>query len=550
MSNQLRLPPVYQPITYRAFMAGADRIVATIRPSLGPVARTVAIQRPLDHNSPELLDNGGLIAKRIIQLPDYRADVGAMFVRDMLSRLQEQEGDGTATAAVLFQVAFNEGVRLVTAGLNARQLQTHLAAGTQVILDVLRSQTQAVASASELASVAFTICQDRELSDLIGEIFDIIGGDGRLEIREGSGRKLEREYVEGMYWDRGLLSRQMVADAQHLRSDLEDAAIVFSDLQIREPQQILPVLLAAFQAGYRQLLIVADEIGDRAMSLLLANNKPDHMQILAVKTPGFGRDQQAEFLSDAATLCGGHPFLRATGDTFASIRAEQFGRARRVWANLRSFGLSGGKGDPRGLRRHLAALRRLHAETPDLGLRSRLHERIGRLMGGSATLRIGGVTVREMEANKEVAERTAAAVRGAVQEGVLPGGGVALLACQPTLQRCLAAADEPEGRAAYQILLRAVAEPMRVIVANAGYDPSDVLAEVRMAGPGYGFDALGGRITTMQEAGLYDPANVTKAAVYAGLSSAALALTIDVIVHRTQQPTHATLPTPTRRKQL
>ncbi len=551
MSNSVRLPPVYQPVTYRAFMAGADRIVATVRPTLGPGARTVAIQRPLDHRGgPELLDNGGVIAKRIIQLPDYRADVGAMFVRDMLWRLQEQEGDGTATAAVLFQKIFSEGVRLVAAGLNARRLQTHLETGMQIILDALHCQTKAVTGASELADVAFTICQDRALSDLFGEIFDILGDYGRLEIREGNGRGLEREYVEGMYWNRGLLSRQMLADAQQLRSELEDVAIVFSDLQIREPQELLPLLITAFQAGHRRLLIVADEMADSAISLLLANSKPDQMQILAVKTPGFGRDQQTEFLSDAAAICGGRVFLRATGDTFASIRAEHFGRARRVWAELHSFGVSGGKGDPRLLRRHLAALRALHAKPPALALRSRLHARIGRLMGGSATLRVGGATVREVEARKDLAERTAAAVRGALQEGVVPGGGVALLDCRPVIQRRLTTADEPEERAAYQILLRAVAEPLRTIVANAGYDPNDVLSEVRMAGPGYGFDVLGGRITAIQEAGLYDPANVTKAAVYAGLSSAALALTIDVIVHRTEQPAHATPPTPGRRKQL
>ncbi|GIK75208.1 MAG: 60 kDa chaperonin 2 [Chloroflexota bacterium] len=550
MSNNLRLPPVFQPTTYRAFMAGADRIVATIRPTLGPVARTVAIQRPLDQRGPELLDNGGVIAKRIIQLPDYRADVGAMFVRDMLWRLQEQEGDGTATAAVLFQATFNEGVRLVAAGLNARRLQGFLEEGIEVILNELRRQTVPVNDAHHLAQVAFTVCQDRELSDLLGEIFDIVGGYGRLEIREGSSRGLEREYVEGIYWERGLLSRQMVADPQRLRSELEDAAIVLSDLNIQEPQQILPVLVTAFQAGLKRLLIVADEIADSALSLLLANSKPDHMQILAVKTPGFGREQQADFLVDAAVLCGGRPFLRATGDTFKAIRSEDFGRARRVWADLRSFGLIGGMGDPRQLRRHLAALRAAHSETDDLALRGKLHERIGRLMGGSATLRVGGVTVRDIEARKELAERTAAAVRGAMQEGVVPGGGVALLACRPALQRCIDATHDPEARAAYRILLRAVAEPLRTIVANAGYDPSDALAEVRMAGPDYGFDVLTGRVTAMGAAGITDPANVVKAATYAGLTSAALALTIDVMVHRTEQPAHATPPSPARRKRL
>ena len=225
---------------------------------------------------------------------------------------------------------------------------------------------------------------------------------------------------------------------------------------------------------------MVDEVSDSALSLLLANNRPDHMHILAVRTPGFGREQQADFLADTAMLTGARAFLRAAGDSFESINAEDFGRARRVWADQRSFGIVGAKGNPRALRRHLAELRTAYEAALDIGLRGRLHERIGRLLGGSATLRVGGVTVRDLEARKELADRTAATVRGALQEGVVPGGGVALLACRSALQRQRAAATGPRRARSLQILADALGEPLRTIAANAGYDPSDVLAaEVR-----------------------------------------------------------------------
>lgn len=550
MTSTSCLPPVFQPTAHKALMAGADILINAIRPTLGPVPRIVAIERRLDHCSPELLDSGGMIAKRIIQLPDYRADMGAMFVRDMFWQLQDQEGDGTATAAVIFQAAFNEGVRMITAGLNARRLQGFLEEGIQVVIEELRRQTRPATSSSELIQVAYTVCQDRELSELLGEIFAIIGSYGRLEVREDAGRGLTHEYVEGTYWERGLISQHMVADVKRMRSEMEDAALVFSDLRIRHPQDILPVLSAAVKANYRRLLLIVDELSDSAISLLLANNKPDHMQILAVKTPGYGPEQQAAFLEDGTILCGGRAFVRSAGDTFASICEMDFGHARRVWADLRNFGVIGGKGDARRRRHHVATLRALHAETGDLVLRDKLQDRIGRLLGGSATLRVGGASTSEIKARKELAERTVKAVRGALQEGILPGGGVALLGCRPALQARLDASCIPEERAAYRILLNAVTEPFRTIVANAGYSPSRILVALDHAGPGHVFNALSGNIVPMEMAAIYDPAKIVKGAAYAGLSSAALALTIDVLVHRTEQPSHALPPSPGRRKQL
>ena len=548
-ANSRRL--VFQPESYHSLQAGADQIINAIRPTLGPLPRAVAVDRILDTRIPELLDSGGTIAKRIIQLRDMHADVGAMYVRDFLWELQEQEGDGTATAAVLYQRVFGAGVRHIAAGHNARRLQAHLDAGVRVILAELTRMTTAVSGKQKLAQAANTVCHDAELSDLLGEIFEIIGEYGRLEIRAGSGRGLEREYVEGMYWDRGLISRELVIDRTRVRSDLENAAIFISDLALREPQDVLPILVCALQNEQRRLLIIAEDISDSALALLLANNrKPDDLQVMAVKTPGFSAEEKAWFLDDAVILCGGRPFIKGAGNHARSVRPEHFGRARRVWAGTETFGVIGGKGDPRQMRRNIAALRQVYEQSLDVVYRAKLQQRIGKLLGGAATLRVGGVSEHEIEARKERAERTALTVRGALREGVLPGGGAALLACRPALRKRLIDATSEEEAAAYRILIDALAEPMRAVATNAGYERGDVAGMAEMAGPGCGYDATSGEVTDMAEAGILDPASVQKAAAYAGITSAALALTIDVLVHRREQPAHASARTPSKRKQL
>lgn len=550
MRKQRTREVVFQPRTYRGFQRGINQIAAAIRPTLGPRPRIVAIQRILDQRMPEMLDNGGVIAQRIIQLPGWDEDVGAMFIRDMLWRLHDQVGDGTATAAVLFQGIYNEGVRYLTAGGNARRLHEYLQQGLEVILDQLTRMTVSASGKEQLAQIAESICYDPALAKMMGEIFDIIGEYGRLEIRPGRGRGLEREYVEGMYWERGLVSREMITDHRRARTEFENAAILISDLDIEQPQQLFPALEVALRAKIGTLLIVANKLSNSAIGFLLANKKPEQFQVMAVQTPGFGKEEQVTALEDLAILTGGRPFIQVAGDTFEPIKVEHFGQARRVWADPRNFGIIGGKGDPRRLRRHIAALRAAYNGTEDTVLQGKLLSRIGKLLGGSATLWIGGATELEINERQEVAERTAAAMRGAMMEGVMPGGGVALLACRPALQQRLDQAADTDERAAYQILLAALAVPLRTLVSNAGYDPSEVMAQINLAGPGYGFDVVAGRVVEMRQAGICDAAVVQKTAVYNAISSAALALTIDVLVHRNGQPEHAAVHTPGKRKRL
>lgn len=522
---------VFQPATYRGIQRGVNKMVEAIRPTLGPQPRIVAIDRILDERMPELLDDGSVIARRITQLANRDEDMGAMFIRHLLCRLHERVGDGTATAAVLFQSVYNESVRYLAAGGNAMRLRSYLEKGMRAILDHLTGMTVQVAGKEKLAQIAETICYDPPLAKMMGEIFDIIGEYGRLEIRSGRSRDLEREYVEGMYWEWGVLSRQMITDQNRLRTEMENAAILISDLEIEDPPQLLPVIALAIEANIRSLLIVAGKLSDGAIALLLANNDPEKFQAIAVKTPGWGKDEQAAALEDLAVLTGGRPFINVAGDTFSQVNLEDFGRARRVWADLRNFGIIGGEGNPRALRQHIASLRVSFERTDKPVLRERLRARIGKLMGGSAVLWVGGATELEITACQELAKRTAAAMRGAMMEGVLPGGGVSLLACRPVLKRMLDQSTDPDERAAYRILIRAVAEPIRTIIANAGYDASEIMAEIKLARSGHGFDVKSERVVEMAQAGIFDAATVQKAAVHGAIASAALALTIDVLVH-------------------
>jgi len=541
---------VFQPHTHRALQRGIRQIVQAVRPTLGPRPRVVAIDRILDERMPELLDDGGTIAKRIIELPDRHADVGAMLVRDCLWRVQDQVGDGTATTAVLLQTVYDEGIRYLAAGGNSMRFQHYLLEGMEVILDELSRAAVPVEGKAKLAQVAETICHDADLADLLGEIFDIIGEYGRLEIRKGRGRGLRREYVEGMYWDRGLLSTRLTTDKQRSRAELEDAAVLITDFDIEKPEQIYPALEAALRANLGALLIVASSISDQAIAFLMTNRDPERFQVTVVEVPGWDTHSRAAAMDDLAALTGGRPFTKHAGETLDKVKLAHFGRARRVWADTSQFGIIGGKGDPHELREHIAKLRRAFERTREPVKRERLRERIGKLMGGSATLWVGGHTELEVERRVEIAKRTAAAMRGAISEGVVAGGGIALMRCGRRLREKLENTDNPEARAAYRALIRAVQEPCRAILANAGYEPSAVLARVGINGAGDGFDAVTGEVVPMAEAGIFDPVVTQKAAAYAGISTAAQALTVDVVIHRPGQPQRAPTRKPGKLKDL
>jgi chaperonin GroEL len=527
---------VFQPRTARGFQGGINKIVDAIRPSLGPFPRAVAISRAPTTRSPELLDSGGIIARRIISLPNRDEDAGAMFIRGMLWNLHERVGDGVATAAVLFQTVFNQGLKYIAAGGSPMTLRYHLEQGADMIVSALDDLTQPITGAAALMGVAQTVCHDQALAQTLGNLISLIGDEGLLEIRAGRGRDIEHELIAGSNWPGALVSKAMIYDINKSRTVFENAAILITDLEIETPQELVPVIRAAVDAQINRLVVMCSKISEGAQAILLQSRRSDKLQIIAVKTPGIRSDVQMTSMLDMATLTGAKVLVKAAGDTLTSVTSGHFGHARRIWANAEYTGLVHPQGDPKAIRHHINTLRAAHKISTKDEERQKLEERIGKLLSGSAAIDVGGLTETEMETRKELARRTVRTLRGAAREGILPGGGTALLACRPALDELRADRDSLDARAAQRILIAALEAPFRTLMSNSGYSEGKILGEVEQAGRGAGFDILSGRMSEMIPNGIMDVASVQKQAVISAIRGAALALTIDILVHRKNPP--------------
>ncbi len=522
---------IFPPQVQQNIAAGINKLVAAIRPTLGPTPRTVAVSRLDDiGKTPEVLDSGGIIARKVIEMSQRDEDIGAMLARALICTQHERMGDGSATAAVLLQAIYNSGVHYLAAGGNAMRLRHYLERALASALEGLDELTAPVSGKDKLAQVAEAICHDRPLAKLLGEIFDIIGAFGQLDVRKDHSRILRREYIEGAFWNSGLVSRDMIVNQKELQTVYEAPAIVIADFQVNDPRHIMPMLeLAVEQKVERLLLIVGELSGDAIAGLMMANGKLKNFQVMAVRGPGMNPDDRAAAVEDLAIVTGGLPLLKVMGQNLRDIGRENFGGARRAWASPHNFGIIGGKGDPRQLRRHVSNLQAQYLREDDADRRDKLRARIGKLMGGSATLWIGGLSESEIEARKSSAEATADALRAAVRDGVLPGGGLSYLKCRGRLASKLNGAADPDERAAYRILHDALAEPARAIYENAGYEPGEILARIMQAGNRHGFDVLNGGFTNNDS--LLDGAAIQKMALKNAVMTAGMALTIDVLVH-------------------
>ena len=553
---------VFQPEASLSLQRGINLIVDAIRPTLGPIPRTVAVSQALEDKPPELLDKGGLIARRISELPDRDADMGAMLLRQMLWQLYEDCGDGAATAAVIFQSIYTDGLRYLAAGGNAMRLRRELAAGLDVVLASLAEMKQPISGKEQLAQLAQCVCHDRELAEKLGEIFDFIGEHGQLDVRRNHRRAIEHDYMKGMYWRRGAVSRAMLRGGKEAdRIVMTDCAILLSDLNIEDPAELLPVINMLMRAGAKSLLLVGEKFSEAVINFILANKKPEAFRIVAVKTPGGTDDQRRAHLSDMAVITGAIPLFKAAGDTLStpltpppapprSIRegsatasqkdAKQvayFGQAKQVWVERTIFGMASDRDDQAELTEHLADLLELLEYAADKEREAFLRERIGKILGGVAILRIGDALPSRMDSRIASAKETAKSLRRAIRDGILPGGGIALWACRDALENSLEPGADSDARAARGMLLRALEAPLRSICANAGFASAKV-ADLDGAPAGHGIDVRSGAIVDVLEAGIIDVASVTEAALRGAVTSAALALTIDVLLrHKHPQAT-------------
>lgn len=526
-----RRPQVlFQPAARRHFLRGAQHMVAVLRPTLGPFPRGVLVmpERGIGRE-PEWLDSGGLIARRIVQLADAYADPGAMFVRHMVWRLYEDVGDGTATAAVVFLELLEQGMRYVAAGGDPTPLCRHLISMTESICAALAAQATPIEGRQQISHLAKSICSDSSIATALGEVFNIIGAEGCLDVRSGLRPGVEREYTEGMVYESTLMSPRFQPDGISRLIELEQAALVISDLDVCSPRDILPAMEAALATKAQALVLIADHLSDEAHLVLDVNRRRGTLPSFAVRVPGLRRDEQVAALEDIAALTGGIPLRREAGASLTTITPDQLGRVRRAWANTTRFGLARGSGDPRALWLYLNALRCACKCADNPSTRRDLQRRIGRLIGGTAVVRVGAATTVETSARIALAQRTADVMRSALRSGVVPGGGAAFLGCRSVVPALDVDCAEC---AAGTMWRRALEAPARVIAANAGYDADAVISALNTLPAGYGLEVRSGRLTDMRCAGVLDPVDVLIAAVRTAGSGAALALTIDAQVYR------------------
>ncbi len=522
-----------QPHTYRGFQRGVNLLAAAIRPTLGPLPRITAVEPvgPRPH-LPELLDSGGLIARRFLQLRERDADVGAMFLRQVLWRLHERVGDGTATAAVLFQSLYGQGIRHVVAGGDAMRLRRALEHGMALVLDALQAQARPLASQADIAQLALGLCHDPPLADALADILETVGQHGPVDIRTGRSQGIERQYIVGSWYRSRPLSEWQLAGALARRIEVITPAIIVSDLDLDDPDDLLPLLRLAEREQIGSLLLLARQASSASLGVLsAAGQRATPCRVPAVKAPDALTGQDA-MLDDLALLTGARVLRRAAGDSLRRIRAGDLGHARRAWSDDEYIGIIGGRGPAAAVRTHLSRLRDAHGRAEQADVRRQLGERIGKLQGGSAVLWVGGLGPADIAERRERASRTLTAVRATIGRGVVPGGGAALLACAVPLRRRAAQATDADERAAWQMLARALETPARAIIRNAGYDPAPPLHAIAQAGAGYGFDVRSGQVVDMRAAGIIDPVGVTHAVLHSAIASAALALTVDVLVHQ------------------
>lgn len=527
-----------QPKTYQGLLRGIEKVVNAVRPTLGPYPRMVALSTQSSANrSPELMDDGGLIARRIIQLPDRDEDIGAMFLRNQLWRMREDHGDGTATLAVLFDYVVRQGLRHIVHGGNAMPLRRYLEQGARLVLEQLQQMTMPVEGQKSLAKIAESICSDPEMAEKLSEIFETISAYGHLELRTGNGRGLEVEYVQGSFWESELHSMTQVNIPGEKKAQLHDCAVLVTDFMVEDLHHVVRMITEAKRAGATSLFLICNGISETCIGFLNTQQTRDVLPVIAAKTPPGNFDQQVAAMEDIALLTGGVPLTRHAGETLESVRQHHFGKARSVWTNHQFLGIVGGKGDPKRLKAQLRSLKNRHAVLEAGDERELIRQRIGKLMGGSAVLWAGGATDAEMNVRKDMASRAAEAVRGAILRGCLPGGGMALLACKPALKQAMERAENPDEKAAYRILLGAMDVPLRTIVSNAGMSPDEIMAYVKMAGDGYGYDVRKRQVVSCSQTEVIDAASIVQAAAVRAINSAALILTVDVLVRHKKPET-------------
>src|SRR5574340_1172107 len=456
----------------RRLKDGIDVVAAAVATTLGPKGRNVALDRKF--GSPTITHDGVTVAKEI-ELEDPFENMGAQLLKEAATKTNDIAGDGTTTSTVLAHAIVTEGLKNLAAGANPMLLKRGIEAASKAIADGIRAQAIDITTKEEIANVASISAQDRTIGELIAEVMDKVGKDGVITVEESKGLEFETEYVEGMQFDRGYISAYFITEPDHMESVISEPYILIYDKKISAAQDIVPVLEKMVQVGKRDLVIIAEDIDGEALATLVLNKLRGMLNVLAVKAPGFG-DRRKAMLQDIATLTGASVIAEETGRKLETTTLNDLGRAEKVVADKDNTTIIGGKGEDAEIRGRIDQIRiEIEKTTSDYD-REKLQERLAKLSGGVAIIRVGAATETELKEKKHRVEDALSATRAAVEEGIVPGGGVALINASEALANLKLEGDEATGA---NILKRALEEPMRQIVANAGQDGSVVVDEAK-----------------------------------------------------------------------
>ncbi|KJU90855.1 chaperonin GroEL [Streptococcus infantis] len=511
-----------------AMVRGVDILADTVKVTLGPKGRNVVLEKSF--GSPLITNDGVTIAKEI-ELEDHFENMGAKLVSEVASKTNDIAGDGTTTATVLTQAIVREGIKNVTAGANPIGIRRGIEAAVATAVEALKNNAIPVSSKEAIAQVAAVSSRSEKVGEYISEAMEKVGKDGVITIEESRGMETELEVVEGMQFDRGYLSQYMVTDNEKMVADLENPYILITDKKISNIQEILPLLESILQSS-RPLLIIADDVDGEALPTLVLNKIRGTFNVVAVKAPGFG-DRRKSMLEDIAILTGGTVITEDLGLELKDATIEALGQAAKVSVDKDSTVIVEGAGNPEAIANRVAVIKSQIETTTSEFDREKLQERLAKLSGGVAVIKVGAATETELKEMKLRIEDALNATRAAVEEGIVAGGGTALVNVISAVAALELEGDEATGR---NIVLRALEEPVRQIAYNAGYEGSIVIDRLKNAELGTGFNAATGEWVNMIEAGIIDPVKVSRSALQNAASVASLILTTEAVVANKPEP--------------
>jgi chaperonin GroEL len=513
---------IFDDAARRSLKKGIDRLADAVRVTIGPKGRNVVLDKKF--GSPTITNDGVTIA-RDIELEDPFENMGAQLLKEVATKTDDVAGDGTTTAVVLGQALVAEGLRNVTAGANPMVLKHGIERAVEVIVEEIKAAARPVDSREQIAAVAAISAADPEVGEIIAEVMDKVGKDGVITVEEGQSLGLEKEYTEGMQFDRGYISPYFVTNPDRMEAVLENAKLLITDKKISAVADILPALEKAVQVS-RPLLIIAEDVDGEALATLVVNKLRGTISVLAVKAPGFG-DRRKEMLRDIAILTGGTVISEEIGRKLDSVTVEDLGEARRVVATKDDTTIVDGAGREADIKARMNQIKAQIEETTSDYDREKLQERLAKLAGGVAVIKVGAATEVELKEKKHRIEDALSTTRAAVEEGIVAGGGTTLLQAIPALDSLTLEGDEAVG---VDIVRRALEAPARQIADNAGARGEVVIDQVRSMPKGEGFDALKGEFGDMFERGIVDAAKVTRSALQNAASIAAMVLTTETLV--------------------